>query len=94
MEQFEYFTTFPKAEAKTKEIRDYLKKINPDQKNPPRFAPEALMPELNGFGAQGWELVSMTPVAAVGKQGNVWFAGDDSRWSNAYFCVFKRRIVR
>lgn len=91
MEQYEYLTTFIVAEAKTKDVKEYLKQQKPEVKNPPRFTPESMMPQLNALGAQGWELVSMTPVAGVGKQGNIRFVGDESRWSNSYFCVFKRR---
>ncbi|MFN8373124.1 MAG: hypothetical protein U0694_09655 [Anaerolineae bacterium] len=91
MEQFEYFTTFLSAEAKTKEIKEWLKTRNPKVKNPPVFSPEAMIPELNALGADGWELVEMTPVAGVGKKGDVRFTGEVPRWSNTYFCVFKRR---
>ncbi|NWF68020.1 MAG: hypothetical protein HXY40_02950 [Chloroflexi bacterium] len=91
MEQFEYFTTFLTAEAKTQDIKDWLKSRNPKVKNPPVFTPEALIPELNSYGAQGWEIVSMTPVAGIGKKGDVHFPGGEPRWSNVYFCVFKRR---
>ncbi len=91
MEQFEYLTTFLQAEAKTKEIKEFVKSRNPKIKNPPIFTPEALIPELNGLGAQGWELITMTPVAAVGRKGDVRFTGEEPRWSNTYFCVFKRR---
>jgi hypothetical protein len=91
MDQFEYFTTFLSAEAKTKEIKEWLKTRNPKVKNPPRFSPEAMIPELNALGTDGWELVTMTPIAGVGKKGDVRFLGEESRWSNTYFCVFKRR---
>jgi hypothetical protein len=93
MEQFEYYTTFLEAEAKTKEIKEWLKASKPKVKNPPVFSPEAMIPELNALGTQGWELVSMTPVAGVGKRGDVRFTGEEPRWSNTYFCVFKRRRV-
>jgi hypothetical protein len=91
MDTFEYYTTFLTAEAKTKEIKEYLKAVNPKWKNPPANPPEALMPQLNQLGTQGWELVTMTPVASVNRQGKIWFAGDESRWGHTYFCVFKRR---
>jgi hypothetical protein len=46
------------------------------------------------LGAEGWELVHMEPVGGVGKKGDVSFIrgyGSMTVWSNAYFCVFKRR---
>jgi len=48
------------------------------------------MPELNKLGEEGWELVHMEPVAKVGNKGDV-LIGPNYRWSNIYFCVFKRR---
>lgn len=53
-----------------------------------------MIPELNEFGQDGWELVRMEPVGGVGKNGDVSFTrgyGTLTAWSNAYFCVFKRR---
>jgi hypothetical protein len=89
MEQWEYLPTFIEANAKSQESKDFLKTQNPDVKKPPRYMVEAMMPQLNELGAQGWELVHMEPVAGVGKKGDVLFA--DHKWSNTYFCVFKRR---
>lgn len=92
MEQWEYLTTFVQADAKNKTAGEFLKRLRPEWKKPPQFTPEAMMPELDTLGAQGWELVHMEPVAKVGKKGNIFFAGGGgSNWSNTYFCVFKRR---
>ncbi len=89
VEQWEYLTRFLEAEV-TKEVKEYLKQ-NFAVKRPPRFTPESMIPELNELGAQGWELVQMQPVAKVGSKGNVFFSGEIPKWSNVYFCVFKRR---
>jgi len=89
MEKWEYMTTFLEANAKSKEAKEFLKKTV-NKKNPPRYLPQAMMPDLNKFGDEGWELVHMEPVAAVGKNGDVRF-DNNGRWSNTYFCVFKRR---
>jgi hypothetical protein len=92
MEQWEYLTTFIKADAKAQPAAEFLKRFRPNWKNPPQFTPEAMMPELDALGAQGWELVHMQPVAQVGKKGDVFFPGGGSAgWSNTYFCVLKRR---
>ena len=49
------------------------------------------MPTLNDIGRKGWELVHMQPVF-VGKNEDVLIhdSAGYTRWSNAYFCVFKR----
>ena len=88
MEQWEYLTTFVEANANTKETKEFIKQRF-DVKKPARYAPEAMIPELNKLGEQGWELFHMEPVAGVGNKGDVRF--DNGYWSNTYFCVFKRR---
>ena len=87
--QWEYQTLFLSAEARMEEeflthLRDWKEGIQP-------YAPESLMPRLNGYGEQGWELIHIEPVA-VGSKGDVLLQdGSGSRfWSNNYFCVFKR----
>lgn len=88
MEKWEYLTTFVEANARTKETKEFIKQRF-DVKKPARYAPEAMIPELNKLGEEGWELLHMEPVAAVGGKGDVRF--DNGYWSNTYFCVFKRR---
>ena len=90
MEQWEYLPTYIEANAKKKEIREYLKQNFPGLKRPQRFMVEAIMPEINAYGEEGWELVHMEPVGRVAKNGRV-LIGVSWRWSNVYFCVFKRR---
>jgi hypothetical protein len=90
MDQWEYMPLFIEANAREKETKTYLKEKMPDQKRFPKYMAQAMMPELNELGAQGWELVHMEPVADVGKKGDVLVSGS-FRWSNTYFCVFKRR---
>lgn len=87
-EKWEYLTTFFEAKATKKEIKTYLKE-ELDVKKPKRYAPESMIPALNELGDEGWELIHMEPVAGVGGKGDVKFEG--GRWSNMYFCVFKRR---
>ena len=89
MEKWEYLTRFFEAKATKKEIKDFIK-AEFDVKRPKRFAPEAMIPELNKLGEGGWEMIHMEPVAGVGGKQDVLF--DNGRWSNYYFCVFKRRI--
>ena len=90
MTQWEYFSTFIEANARSKENQEFLKRRFPDRKKFRRYTPESLMPELDKLGAEGWELVHMEPVAQVGGKGDVLFTGSVSQWSKTYFCVFKR----
>lgn len=87
MEQWEYFTTYIEANVKGRKTRKELQKRFGKRKIP-RYMVESLLPELNKYGAEGWEIIHMEPVPGVGKRGDVLFA---RRWSNTYFCVFKRR---
>ena len=89
MEKWEYLSKFIQADAKSNEAKAFLKQYRPNWKKPPQYTPEAMMPELDSLGDQGWELVHMEPVAKVGKKGDVY--NGTGEWSNSYFCVFKRR---
>ncbi len=87
--QWEYLTTFLQADARLEE--DFLLKLRDWKGGIPPYTPEAMMPRLNAYGEQGWELMSIQPVEAGGK-GDV-LAQDSSGnrvWTNTYFCVFKR----
>jgi hypothetical protein len=89
-EKWEYYTTFLYADAE--KHQDFLQQKWPDRKAP-KFTPEAMIPELDELGEQGWELVHMEPVGGVGNKGDVSFLrgyGTMTVWSNTYFCVFKR----
>jgi hypothetical protein len=90
MDHWEYLSTFCYANIENPGAAESYARVTQGS-DPPRYTPEAMMPELNAWGAQGWELVHMQPVAEVGRNGDVRFNGETSSWSNAYFCVFKRR---
>ena len=95
MEQWEYYTIFLWANIEHKGVQEYLKKIWPDW-NPPKYTPQAMIPELNAFGEEGWELIHREPIHSTGRNFDVGFdTGGGSpaatHWSNVYFCVFKRR---
>lgn len=87
VEQWEYWTCFLWADAR--EQKEYLRQRWPDWQ-PRKYSPEALMPELNKFGEDGWELVHMQPVKE-GINRDVLITAGVMHWSHAYFCVFKRR---
>ncbi|MBC7872223.1 MAG: hypothetical protein H7Y09_15370 [Chitinophagaceae bacterium] len=88
MEKWEYLTKFCEASARSKETKRFIKE-NFAVKKPPVYTPEAMIPELNALGEDGWELIHMEPVPKVGKKGDILF-NSGFRWSNVYFCVFKR----
>ncbi|MCP4359704.1 MAG: hypothetical protein GY796_16985 [Chloroflexi bacterium] len=89
MEQWEYLTVFIEAHKEQADIIDYT--LNPEKVAV--YSPQALMPELNRLGAKGWELVHMQP-AYVGKNEDILVheGSGSRRWTNKYFCVFKRGI--
>jgi hypothetical protein len=88
MEQWEYLSVFLQAQVKDKTTREMIKKRF--SKKARRYSPESLIPELDKLGSEGWELVHMEPIAKVGGNEDV-LMDTGSRWTNAYFCVFKRR---
>ena len=92
MEQWNYWTGLIWANAENKDVKEFLKECWPDY-SWPKYAPQAMMPELNTLGEQGWELVHMEPVV-VGENHDVGFiygGSGGTSWTNIYFCVFKRR---
>ena len=85
MEQWEYLPTYLEAQAKSKDIKAFLKEQMPERKKFPRYMAQAMIPELNELGAQGWELVHMEPVPGLGNKGDVrvqWW------WRNMEQCLF------
>ena len=61
---------------------------------PSYYTPFAVLPQLEVYGQQGWELVAIQPVV-VGKHGNVLItgAGTMGTWTSQYLCTFKRRVM-
>jgi hypothetical protein len=59
--KWEYRTTVFYAKAHEPDAQAYLQSVWPGWE-PPRYAPQALGPKLNDYGADGWELVSLQPV--------------------------------
>jgi len=87
--QWEYLTLFVEADAKREE--DFLREHWDWKEGIPPYAPQAMMPQLDSLGAQGWELVHMQPVSVGGKEDLLITDGSGSRtWTSRYFCVFKR----
>jgi hypothetical protein len=91
-QQWEYLTVFVKADARREDV--FLREMRDWKDGIPVYTPEALIPELNALGADGWELVHMQPVV-VGDKRDVLVADSGSggrSWANQYFCVFKRPV--
>ena len=95
MQKWEYYSTFLNAEAES--VQDELKKRFPTEKTFLPFTPRALMPQLDKFGEEGWELVSIQPVQ-IGKRGDILVhdtygtlnPAGNSAWTHTYLCSFKR----
>ena len=92
MDKWEYLTEFNFAHIDNKGAREHQKKNWPNKKKTRKFSPQTMIPRLNARGKEGWELIHMEPVAAVGQNDDIRFLGSSNTWSNAYFCVFKRRV--
>lgn len=89
-QKWEYLTIFVEADARREE--DFLRERWDWKTGIPPYAPQAMIPQLDALGDQGWELVHMQP-AKVGNNADVLVAdsGSGSRtWTGTYFCVFKR----
>jgi hypothetical protein len=89
MEQWEHLVLTLKADAKQQ--KDFLQSNWPDQFFP-NYAPQALIPELDAIGRQGWELVSAQPVF-IGGNGDITYDQPATMgyWTHEYLCFFKRR---
>jgi hypothetical protein len=91
-EKWEYLTKFMWASIENEGAREYIQGAWPGWQ-PAKYSPETMIPELNAYGNEGWELVHMEPVGGAGKNRDVGFIAGEAipRWSNVYFCVFKRK---
>jgi hypothetical protein len=92
MMRWEYMTTTLKAEAQNEEA--FLVQLKDWKDGIPKYTPEAMIPRLNAYGHDGWELISLQPIL-LGTKGDVLVedAGSGSRtWTNVYMCVFKRAL--
>ena len=91
MQQWEYLTTFLQADAKSK--TEELKRRFPGLKTFFDYSPLSLLPQLDEWGKEGWEPVSIEPVFP-GERGDVMVnaAGGVAHrgWTHTYFCAFKR----
>ena len=85
MERWEYTTTILAADINTDDVRATIDDLLRGRR-PPKPTPETLIPLLNAFGEDGWELVSLEPIVAVDDHPVIASSG-----KNLYLTVFKRR---
>jgi len=88
METWEYFTTtlIANVEQTPVPLSDNIPNVEH-----PKYSVYSLIPQLNWFGNQGWELISIEPVQQ-GKNGDVRYCDAASGyWTYTYFASFKRR---
>ncbi len=88
MEQFEYFTTY--IEANMAKVPGSAAIPAGDHA---KHSPYSLIPELNAFGAEGWELINIQPLIAGRNDDFVFPTADGIKWGSHYFCAFKRRLA-
>jgi hypothetical protein len=89
-QRWEYLTLFVQADARREAA--FLEQFRDWKEGIPAYTPEAMIPQLNALGEQGWELVHMEP-AIVGNKRDVLVVNSGSTnrsWTSHYFCVFKR----
>ncbi|MEM9955794.1 MAG: hypothetical protein AAF846_29615 [Chloroflexota bacterium] len=86
---WEYRSIFIEADTRDKQVKDFVEQTF--NKKAKRYSPEALIPTLNEYGKDGWELIHMEPIPRVGGKENIQFA--PHHWTNTYFCVFKRAMA-
>lgn len=89
MDYWEYFTTILESntEVAPVPIRDDI----PIGQHPVH-TPYALIPQLNVYGANGWELLSITPVVPGKKHDVLMPDSSGMKWARHYFCAFKRKV--
>ena len=92
IERWEYWTCFLEADADRE--RQFLVGTLRSE-HPPRYTVESLVPSLNRFGQEDWELVSIRPVV-IGNNADVLVfedtTGSRREWTSTYLCAFKRRL--
>lgn len=92
MDRWEYLTTFLEANVQNVDMVEVLGEL--EVNDVPVYSPEAMIPDMNKLGAKGWELVHMEPVYVGNKNDVMLHEGSGSRrWTNKYFCVFKRKTL-
>jgi hypothetical protein len=86
MESWEHLVVVLIADIDNAGAMEYLAGMYPGW-NLPVYTPESLTPDLNAYGQEGWELLSLQPVG-LAEDGKV--TPDAS--TNIYLTVFRRQL--
>jgi hypothetical protein len=94
MTQWEYLTRVFVLDKEDEVAIDYIQSEYPDRdwKELPKYDVLTLEAWLNKCGEEGWELVRLEAVDALGKKGDVGMVYPDAypAYRHRYLCVFKR----
>ena len=92
-EKWEYTSTILFANVDNEGAKEYIKNRWPKWTTVRQFSPETIIPELDKFGNEGWELMHMEPVAIQDENMSIAFSGTQRIVSSAQFCVVNRKQV-
>lgn len=90
MQKWQYLTTFLRAESEQQLFE--LRRRFPKEIKFLKFTPRALAPQLDQYGAEGWELISIEPVIAGDNEDVLLYDASVKAWTHTYLCAFKRPI--
>ncbi len=94
MQRWEYLVRVFELNKDDEVVVDYVTQTYPDRswKALPEYDPLTLEAWLNQAGQEGWELVKVEGVNALGKKGDVGriYPPASPGWDHYYLCVFKR----
>jgi hypothetical protein len=97
MSQWEYLVRVFSLDKEDEVAIHYVQREYPDRdwKDLPKYDPLMLEAWLNKCGEEGWELVRLEAVDAVGKHGDVGTVYPPAypAYRSKYLCVFKRSAV-
>jgi len=88
-EKWEYTSAFVFANVENEGAKEYIENRWPKWTDVRKFSPATIIPFLDSYGSDGWELVHMEPVLTDENDAVVLFGNTQS--TTRYFCVFKRR---
>ncbi len=91
MQKWEYLTLLMTSEVEP-ESAAALRRRFPEDKRFAKFTPAALIPQLDEWGEEGWELMSAQPVR-TGDNEDIYISassGMQMLFTHTYLCIFKR----
>ena len=95
MTQWQYLVRVFQYDRDAEEVVEYVTREYSEEtwKEMLEYDPLTLEAWLNKYGEEGWELVKIEGINAVGKKGDLGMVYPPSlpNWIHHYLCVFKRR---